>query len=100
MNLFPKVLHHEICHRSPKNRVCNEFCLVIFRLVLVVVLGVFFVCFVFFSKFKIYWDQLNNPNEKKSHMKKSRPFIIINIIIERRFDNLPGSPVMSCIVYM
>lgn len=77
---------------------CNEFCLVIFRVVLVVVLGGFFLFF--FSKFKIYWDQLNNPNEKKVTWKKSRPFIIINIIIERMFDNLPGSPVMSCIVYM
>lgn len=54
MNLFPKVLHIEICHRSPKNRVCNEFCLVIFRVVLVVVLGGFLFVLLFFSKFKIY----------------------------------------------
>lgn len=33
-------------------------------------------------------------------MKTSRPLVIINIIIKRRFDNLPGSPVLSCIVYM
>lgn len=71
-----------------------------FVLFLLLFWGVFLFVLGFFSKFKIYWDQLNNPNEKKSHMKKSRPFIIINIIIERMFDNLPGSPVMSCIVYM
>lgn len=80
---------------------CNEFCLVIFGVALVVVLGeVFLFCFVSFFKFKIIIGTNWIIRIKKSHMKTSRPLVIINIIMKRRFDNLPGSPVLSCIFYM